>query len=72
MTAFNMRKIVSFMSDAMHEAATGGAKDPTLRKRDREHYNPYTGSYPPGVERPSTRNARTERGDGTGGPPILQ
>ncbi|MFE4951093.1 hypothetical protein ACFQ9V_13405 [Leifsonia sp. NPDC056665] len=68
-TAFNMRKIVSFIADTIHEATTGGAKDPKLRRRDREHYNPYTGSYPPGVERPSSKRSRTEAGDGTGGPP---
>ncbi|WP_223694851.1 hypothetical protein [Leifsonia poae] len=70
--AFNMRKIVSFISDGAHEAAKGESKDPKVRRRDREHYNPYTGTYPPGVRPLTSAKARPDDGDGTGGPPLRE
>ena len=70
--AFNIRKIATFINDLIHEAATGGPKEPKVRKRDREHYNPYTGTYPPGVVPPNGKKPLPDDGDGTGGPPLRE
>ena len=70
--AFNMRKISSYIADAAHEATRSEPKDPKVRRRDREHYNPYTGTYPPGVKPSKTDGTRPGDGDGTGGPPLQE
>ena len=70
--AFNIRKIATFINDLIHEAATGGPKEPIVRKRDREHHNPYTGTYPPGVVPPNDKKPLSDDGDGTGGPPLRE
>ena len=71
LTNFNLRKIAAFISDKIKDDAkkqvNGEPPVALVRRRDREFHNPYTDTYPPGVERP-TKPKRSD-GDGTGGPP---
>ncbi|PPL18634.1 hypothetical protein [Microterricola pindariensis] len=72
LTNFNLRKIAAFLSDKFKAdmRAAGGrpAKPNLIRRRDREFRNPYTDTYPAGVERPD--KARPAPSDETGGPPL--
>jgi hypothetical protein len=69
---FNLRKIAAFISDKIagdaKKDALGAPAIATKRKRDREHHNPYTGTYPEGVTRPS-KSPPPPPSDETGGPP---
>lgn len=73
-TNYNLRKIAAFMSDRIREAAKhqtwGKPVEKTVRRRDREHYNSYTDTYPAGVERPAGQKKRGAINDDTGGPPA--
>lgn len=75
-TNYNLRKIAAFMSDRIRENAKrnilGKPAKKTIRRRDREHYNPYTDTYPAGVERPAGQKKRGAINDDTGGPPAAQ
>ncbi|TFC16536.1 hypothetical protein [Cryobacterium glucosi] len=72
LTNFNLRKIAAFISDKIKEEAkrqsNGEPVVRTVRRRDREFYNPYTDTYPPGVARPD--KAKPPTTDETGGPPL--
>ena len=73
LTNFNIRKIAAFMSDRIKEDdkrdALGEPAVAIIRRRDREWRNPYTDTYPPGVERPD-KGKRGALTDETGGPPL--
>ncbi|SDS98804.1 hypothetical protein [Microterricola viridarii] len=73
---FNLRKIAAFMSDQYKEDANRNlAGDPVekkLRRRDRDFYNRYTDTLPPGVERPNRLKKRGTAPDDTGGPPTTE
>lgn len=72
LTNFNLRKIAAFLSDKikedLREAGGQPPKPQLIRHRDRESRNPYTDTYPAGVERPD--KARPAPSDETGGPPL--
>ncbi|WBM79876.1 hypothetical protein KIV56_17170 [Cryobacterium breve] len=70
LTNFNLRKIAAFISDKIKADAKKHVHgEPTLiRRRDREWHNPYTDTYPLGVERPD-KLKRPDADDETGGPP---
>jgi hypothetical protein len=73
LTNYNLRKIAAFISDKMRDdakAITPGQTVTTpIRRRDREFHNPYTDTYPAGVERP--KNVKRQiASDDTGGPPL--
>jgi len=71
LTNFNLRKIAAFISDKIKDDAKkligGEPLVAPIRRRDREHHNPYTDTYPRDVKRP-TKLKRSD-GDETGGPP---
>ncbi|AMB58895.1 hypothetical protein [Microterricola viridarii] len=71
---FNLRKIAVFMSDQYKEDAkrdlAGNPVEKKLRHRDRDFYNRYTDTLPPGVERPEHLKKRGTATDDTGGPPT--
>lgn len=72
LTSFNLHKIAALLSDKIKadmRAANGQpAKPQLIGRRDRELRNPYTDTYPAGVERPD--KARPAPSDETGGPPL--
>lgn len=67
LTNYNLRKIAAFLDDTM-AGGTDWSKAPTLRRRDRDFHNPYTGTYPAWITPPE--KTRRDLGDGTGGPPT--
>jgi hypothetical protein len=73
LTNFNIRKIAAFISDEMandaKQSAPGQPAEKLLRRRDREFHNPYTDTYPAGVERPKDAKRQPTSND-TGGPPL--
>lgn len=73
---FNLRKIAAFMSDQYKEHAkrnlAGNPVEKKLRRRDRDFYNRYTDTLPPGVERPKHLTKRGTATDDTGGPPSTE
>jgi len=55
LTNYNLRTIAAFIQEELLDELNPA--DPTIparekrqRRRDREHYNPYTGTYPPGAK----------------------
>ncbi|AMB58899.1 hypothetical protein [Microterricola viridarii] len=73
---FNLRKIAAFMSDQYKEDAkrnlAGDPVEKKLRRRDRDFYNRYTDTLPPGVERPDHLKKRGAAPEDTGGPPTRE
>ncbi|PPL19216.1 hypothetical protein [Microterricola pindariensis] len=73
---FDLGKIAAFMSDQYREDAkrdlAGNPVEKKLRRRDREFYNRYTDTLPPGVERPKHLKKRGTATDDTGGPPTTE
>ena len=71
LTNFNLRKIAAFISDKIKDDAkkqvNGEPPIALVRRRDREFHNPYTNTYPPGVDRPT--KPKRSQADETGGPP---
>ena len=56
LTNYNLRKIAAFLHDAELEKVEPTKRPPAephrLRRRDREFYNPYTKTTPPGLRPP--------------------
>jgi hypothetical protein len=70
-TNFNIRKIAAFISDKIKADARSQTTGPTerpRRSRDSDWHNPYTGTYPAGITRPS--ETKPAPSDETGGPPV--
>jgi hypothetical protein len=57
------------MANDAKQSAPGQPAQKLLRRRDREFHNPYTDTYPAGVERPKDVK-RQLTSDDTGGPPL--